>query len=103
MLTVNGRQAVECLGRFRRENIAAVPQFEDGQPLQGRVRVHHPVRRDAEPLIRGFLGSCLVMIDLGEVLRAGRPPVGIEVAGLRGGSTGVTARDLACSRRGHGT
>jgi hypothetical protein len=33
----------------------AVPQLEDGQLRLGRVRVHDPVRRDAEPLVCGFL------------------------------------------------
>jgi hypothetical protein len=45
----------------------AVPQLEDGQLRLGRVRVHDPVRGDAEPLVRGFLP---VQVDQGGAGRA---------------------------------
>ena len=52
--------------RFRRESVTAVPQLEDGQLRLGRVRVHDPVRGDAEPLVRRFLP---VQVDEGGARR----------------------------------
>jgi len=57
MVTVKGRSAVNGPGVFAAGSVAAVPQLEDGQFRLWRVRVHDPVRGDAEPLVRGFLSG----------------------------------------------
>ena len=72
MLTVKGRSAMKGSDVPTVQGVTAVPQLEDIQVRLPQIRVHNPVRVDAELLVRGFLP---VQIDEGS---AGRPDLDHE-------------------------
>ena len=81
--------------RLRGGSVTAVPQLEDGQFWPWRVRVHDPVRGDAEPLVRGFLP---VKVDQGGTWRPACRREVAEELGLDRPAGRVLAVDWVPSR-----